>query len=334
MTLLTDGRKWLSAELAEPSKFDSLLLTMIGQSSDGTVTVVGNAFIIYANGRDALCLTAAHNFEFLKSLSKAGSLQSHPTLPRDFEFRGTQYIKTDGCTAMWTYQDRPYICKLTKINYIENYDVAVFTARSEETAPPFSGRLALDLRMPRLGDEVAVLAHRLDYEAFSDGGGSLQRSLLFRLGTVSESTTSADRMKQTFSFETTIPIMPGLSGSPIVVMPEIGKPLTVCGVVSSDSSLSEAFESTSIAGQSRGAALWPCAGLGFEMEIEAKGPTVALIADLIAGNFLQVRSDHIEVSATYRGARLHIFYSDLDSEPPQRILLETTGHPLYLRAST
>jgi hypothetical protein len=305
------GPSWLPADLHGPEAFDSLLLTLISESSEGTIVVVGNAFIIYANGHDALCLTAAHNFEFIKSLQKSNSLQSHPTLPPDFQFRGTQYIKADGSAAMWTSHGRPYICKVMKINYIQNYDAAVFSAHSDELAPEFPSRMALDIRMPKIGDRVAVLAHRLDLKSQSDERGILERNLVFWLGTVTENPTATDRMNQRFSFETTIPIPPGLSGAPIIAQPELGKTVAVCGVVSFDFSPAEAFTNFQIAGKSRAAAIWPSAGLGFEMNIESKGLSAALIGDLIAENFIDVRSPHVQLSVHPHEGKLVIQYNDI-----------------------
>jgi hypothetical protein len=324
------GPHWLPVSLNDPGTFDSVLLTLVSQSPDGTLVVVGNAFIIYANNHDALCLTAAHNFEFIKSLQKNGSLQSHPTLPRDFQFRGTQYIKSDGCTALWTARGQPYICKVVSINYIQNYDVAVFSAHSDDTAPVFSGHAALNVRMPKIGDRISCLGHKLDFKQTSDENGILERRLICCLGTVTDDPVEADRMGQMFSFETTIPIPPGLSGAPIIATPENGKTLTACGVVSFDFSSSDAFISKQIAGQSRAAALWPSAGLGFAMNVESKGPAPTLLADLIRGKFVETQSPGIEISADASEGKVQILYRDMAIKPPRVVSLETTGHPLYV----
>jgi len=329
MSLFADpaGPKWATAVLDDPDPYEHVLLTLVAQAPNGTIAIVGNAFIIYRNGHDALCLTAAHNFEFVKSVVRSGSIQSHPTLPPDFQVQGTQYIKTQGCTAIWTYTGKPYVCKISKINYIENYDVAVFTAHSDQDAPLFPVRAALDLKMPTVGDGIGVLAHRLQFSE-TDEGGILERNLAFRLGTVSSNPETTDRMGQSFSFEMTIPIPPGFSGAPIVVKPEPHKPMVVCGVVSFDLSPNDAFRNFNVAGQSRGATLWPSAGLGFEMNIEGRGQSVALLGDLIAGKFLDVRSQNVEVSIGHREPKIQIVYCDTAVDPPNRILLETTHHPL------
>ena len=319
--------KWATAVLDDPELFEHVLLTLVAQAPNGSIAIVGNAFIIYANGHDALCLTAAHNFEFVKSVVRSGSVQSHPTLPPDFRVQGTQYIKTQGCTAIWAHSGKPHVCKISKINYIEKYDVAVFTAHSDRDAPPFPGRAALDLRMPTVSDEIGMLAHRLEFTETQEGG-ILERNLAFRLGRVSSNVEPTDRMGQSFSFEMTIPIPPGFSGAPIVARPEPHKPLVVCGVASFDLSPNEAFRNFNVAGQSRGATLWPSAGLGFTMNIEGGGPSVALLGDLIAAKFLDVRSQNIEVTVSQRERNVQILYSDTAVDPPNRILLETADHTL------
>jgi hypothetical protein len=68
-----EGRKWVTATLDDQhgqTLVEGCLLTLIAEGADGSPAIVGNAFIIYANSNAALCLTAAHNFEYIKALQK------------------------------------------------------------------------------------------------------------------------------------------------------------------------------------------------------------------------------------------------------------------------
>jgi hypothetical protein len=231
---------------------------------------------------------------------------------------------------MWAHAGQSFICKVSHINYIENYDAAVFTVRAPEEAPAFPGAMSLDLKMPEVGSNIGVLAHKLDSEPSSDSEVILKRGFLFLLGTVSEGAT-IDRKKQQFSFETTVPILPGLSGAPIVSAPLPGQPISACGVVSSDFSPAEAFKDFAIEGSSHGAALWPSAGLGFEMKIEGKLQSPALIGDLLKGGYLITRSKDVNVTINPQGQRMQIIYTDTSNNDAPGIVLETTGHPLHLK---
>jgi hypothetical protein len=183
--------------------------------------------------------------------------------------------------------------------------------------------------MPAVGTKIGVVAHKLDSKPKGDGSVVLTRGFIFLLGTVSEG-AAIDRKKQMFSFETTIPILPGISGAPIVSVPTPGQPVTVCGVVSSDFSPEEAFKDFTIAGSSHGAALWPSAGHGFEMNIEGKLQTPALIGDLLKGGYLTIRSKDVTVVVNPQGERMQIVYTDASNKDTSGIVLDTVGHPLRL----
>jgi|GEM_PF-5097857 len=64
-------------------------------------------------------------------------------------------------------------------------------------------------------------------------------------------------------------------------------------------------------GQSRAAAIWPSAGLGFEMNVDSKQTSLALVGDLIAGNFLEVRSSKIRVRVSPHQGKQQIRYADM-----------------------
>jgi hypothetical protein len=325
------GRSWVQALLHEEDLFDPALLTLVTASTDDRLVVIGNAFIVYAHDHGSICLTAAHNFEFYKRLQQDRRPRSHPTLPQDFQIKGTRHISSGSCFAFCVIEGQPVSCKIGQINFIENYDVAVFTAHSDEQSPIFPDKLGIDLSMPNAGDEVALLGHSLSSEETAKHTAIVERKLMFLHGVITGVTHERDRKGQMFSFETTIPISPGLSGAPVLRKPVKGSPAVVCGLASFDFSEPEAFQNFRKAGHSTVAMLWPAMGFATRASIEGNEDAPVFLADLVTGKFITNHSNGVSVSAKPEHGRTLITYTDSRETPPNVLILDTAGHPLLLK---
>jgi hypothetical protein len=319
------GRSWCAAKFEEPHSYDDALLTIVTTTPDNQLIVLGNAFPIYAHKKSALCVTAAHNFEYLKQLKAARSLQSHPTLPPDFQIKGTEYFSSEGCFAFTTQKDKSFACRVGQLHYIANYDVAIFEAHIL-TEEEFISRLALDLSIPKVGDEIALLGHSLEVEGKGTNTGVVKRSLQFWFGVVTSVSFAPNRKKQQFTFETTVPILAGFSGSPILVKPKLGADLTACGVVSFDFSEEKAFKDFTVPGVSTCSMLWPSMGLGFRMTID-EAENIVLLGELLRREILDNKAKHIEIETHSSDEAIEIRFSDKMANPPINSVLKMTAYP-------
>jgi hypothetical protein len=218
------------------------------------------------------------------------------------------------------------LCKIGHVSYVENYHVAVFTVHSEESAPPFTTKAAIDLTFPKVGEEVAVLGHKLKRELSGENSGTLGRELIFHFGVITGVTKGRGRMGQIFQFETTIPFLPGISGSPVLRRPEEHGTAVVCGVASFDLSEEAAFKDFAIPGTSTAAALWPAMELGFDMNVEGT-PSLTLLADLANHKALDDRSVDIAITTARVDDKLRVVYEDKRIVPPEGFILEMNAPP-------
>lgn len=327
------GRHWVRAVPRDANNDQRLLVTLVYQDEEGLVRPIGNGFIILDQGTSAICATAAHNFDYIKRLQRTRTLQSHPSLPPDFAVRGTQYLDTRGMTALHVLDGQPVVCQIAQINYQENYDVAVFLIRIDPslgTTGAFRGKAALDFAIPQAGDEVMLLGNTLTCSDESDGlrlGLGLQ--VLF--GFVTRITSGQGRMGQSFTFETTIPIEQGLSGSPILKKQSAGEAMTVCGVASHDFSSQEALTNFLLPGCSNCSSLWPALALGFRGSYNSIRGFVS-IYDLVLGGAVDSRSQNVVTRVTVEKDVTRIIYQDYRTASPSGYEMTTPVNPLVEEA--
>jgi hypothetical protein len=157
------NRSWVKIDTGDTDDLGPGLLTLV-IGTPGHFEVLGNAFVVYGNGQQALCLTAAHNFDRVRQITDPGGLRNYYETPPDLRGREPFRLKTDGCNAIAVVDKNPTACRIDYVSYIDGFDVAVFTARAEEDQFQFPAKFSLDLREPSVGDEVALAGSLLSQD--------------------------------------------------------------------------------------------------------------------------------------------------------------------------
>lgn len=322
--------RWVQARPHNSDDFLRGLVTLMYVDDEGRSDAIGNGFVVYAHENAAICMTASHNFEHIKALQRRRRMPSHPSLPQDFSVKGTQYLDNSGVYAFYVGNGQPTVCQVDQISYQKSYDVAVFAIHFEVglgTQKAFLWKTAVDFAMPNIGDEVALLGNELIYKEVGEGKYTLEQKLQFFFGSVTNLISGVDRMGQYYSFETTIPIRPGLSGAPILKKPEVCGTMIACGVASSDLSPKEAFDDCKVAGCSHGASLWPSLALGIVAHHGAEYGFLSLF-DLVQRGILENKTVDVETRVIVKTDDTEIIYVDTRISPPSTHVLRTPKHPL------
>jgi hypothetical protein len=336
-SLLGEGEFWAQAQWTEPPTNEKTVLGTLVAADDGEkLHVLGNAFVIRDNGSNAICMTAAHSFDHAKRFQRERTKYSHPSMPPDFRPMGPEYVRTEGIFAVFVVDDEPMCCNVGQLNYIDGYDVAVFTAHAPQSRRIFRYRLAIDLRPPEKGEEVGLLAYATELEHYDYGAGRISQNILLRAGTVLDPAEESYLIAgQSFCFRTTIPVVPGMSGAPVVSKLTLGNATIVRRVVSSDFSDPVAFTDCKIPGCSTASALWPAMGLGFTLSLEGEsGPArQRFLGELLDMKLLDDRSKDLSVRVRQPETMTEILFTDQREQPPRQVLLTTTGQPNVRPAS-
>jgi Trypsin-like peptidase domain len=308
---------------------ESCLLTLISADDDGNLVVLGNGFIISNQGPYAICISAAHCFEEAKKHQWAATVTPCPTLPDVFKSKATEYIRPDGIAAAYLTPKGPICCRICDINYIANYDGSLFTIRvPPESGHVFEAHIELDLGMPAVGDEVGVMAHRLEIEQRAPGEAELRRKIEFCFGTVTAVQTEQRRMGQMCWFETTIPFHPGMSGAPLVRAPRPGIVVAACGIVSSDFSSEAAMNSFSEPGRGTAAMIWPAMALGLKVRRSDQPAAFAYLSELVDQGIIRNQNSEVSVVVRRGPNQIELHYTDRHPTSAKKIVLQTAAHPL------
>ncbi|RWD63956.1 hypothetical protein [Mesorhizobium sp.] len=322
------GRFWVAAtpDHASP-KEKNVLVTLVAADENGELLVLGNAFVIYAGGNKAICMAAAHSFDRIKYQQMIMSGRHYYHMVDDFRPDVIEFVKTEEIFAFLVIDDVVVNCKVEQLNYIANYDVAVFTIYNPDENLSFSNHVELDLAVPHVGDVVAVLANDISLESAGDGQGQLTQSLHMRYGTVTEVNWDKSPLPgQSMYFQTTIPFTPGMSGAPVMLAPEKRANVAICGVVSADLSEPEAFNLMTVAGRSSVSMIWPALGFGLDVDFDGyKGHR--FIGDLVNSGAIQSKKNGIRVTVVGSNDKTDTTYVDNRTNPPSGVVLTTKGHP-------
>jgi hypothetical protein len=237
MNPLAEDHQWdqvvLDAQLKE--HFEPGLVSLIAlDHPPPRIVPIGTGFIIQAKGANALVCTAAHNFEPGIRQIQEPRPRHHPTTPREFlpeprlldlgALRVRALVAKNGqlesATLNWAVVD-------------ESVDLAFFSISAERPGTaPFEHQLPLSADTPSVGAEIAVLGCTCEMLS-APPHFTMKRTLWLRRGRVT------DHHERFFGcdgpcVQTTIPMLPGMSGGPVFAVPEDGAPIKPFGFVSSD----------------------------------------------------------------------------------------------------
>lgn len=323
------GRFWVEAEWSEnPVQEKKILATLVTIDEDDHLLILGTAFVIRDNGDSAICLGAAHSFEKVKNLQRMRTAKAHLNVPPDFQVIGTEFIEPGQMGASFVIDGEAIVCRIDQLNYIQNYDVVVFSVFAPESRKIFTSRIAIDLSAPRVGEEIAILANDITVKNKSIGKAHIEQRFDLRLGVVTEVVMDRSPLPGlSFFFRTTIPTTGGMSGAPVVNKPIPGQEMVVRGVVSSDNSEEEAFKNFLISGDSAMSMLWPAMGFGLNVETPDSAMRHMFLADLLHKKLLDDRSDGVKIQVRQPDDKTEILYIDERTNPPTTMQLLTTGHP-------
>ncbi len=113
---------------------------------------------------------------------------------------------------------------------------------------------------------------------------TLNRKVSIKVGTVTEVYPNGHRQHNFPCFSTSIPADPGMSGG-MVFVPAANKPVSVCGIVSSDFSSEESLTDNTIAGESLIASAWTSLSLTLPEEYHSEAKQISIF-NLMKNGFM------------------------------------------------
>lgn len=202
---------------------------------------VGTGFIVSAQGRFAICATAAHVFySGVSNAQNPVSRRAASALPEFIAGFESVAIDNGRLHAIYRHADRIVGCRVVGVTWDKQTDTAFFDIETPDPRDDdfVQGEWVVDGSEPKVGDFVGVVGYA-QMEAtpvdHPDGlpAGEIQSQLLVRVGRVTE-LNEGGIFVRTRCAETSIPVFGGMSGGPAFLWQDWGKPPTAFGFISSD----------------------------------------------------------------------------------------------------
>lgn len=275
-----------------------VVLPILATGEHGLFEAIGTGFVVGAFGRQALVLSAAHNFDHIRRLDRP-YIRHHPSTPFFVEETDVTLSRTTMRMAFWDGDRGVFPASVDKVWISNPLDIAVCSVRLGEDTPPevaFQTRLAIDTAPPSVGDQIAAVGYA-DMEAVPIGEAiaypyvvRMEQRLDWREGTITEVFNGTGPRGQPWpSFQCNVGFDSGMSGGPIIAKKH-GDVLVACGVISTDSSLDSKQMRRGSGLDAIAAMLWPAMVTSIPIETES-GPSVVSLVELQRQGFVDDRGD-------------------------------------------
>jgi hypothetical protein len=324
------NRSWTEIQLPKDhSKEQRVIGSLITlDTQDDSISILGNVFIIRAQDDTAICIGASHSFEKAKYIQESRKAIGNNLIAPDFRFKGPEYIDTSKIKAFFLIDGKPIVCDVGQLNYVANYDVAVFSVHAPEEQKIFRWQSAVDLSVPIIGEQVAIFANNIAVLSSANRMSQISQRLSYRIGVITQVEMGFGQMPgQSFYFQTTIPMTAGMSGAPVIRKPRPGQPMIVRGVVSSDFSPNEAFSSFWVPGSSTASMIWPAMGLALHCTVTSQDGRHMFLGEMVDRKIINDRSEGVSVKVRQHGEQTQILYIDDRGPETSKFLLNMPPHP-------
>lgn len=211
-------------------------LTMIvAISPQQQPTAIGTGFVISRFDGGAVCVTAAHNFYRGIHQIQFPYQRHHPSTPAEFQtnFERVELAQT---RAIFRKGNDTIFANIIGAFWDKHRDLCVFEVEpcGEDRSCFDPKEIRIAAEHPRQGQIVAIIGYAGIENSF-DGhelAGMIKSRLEVRVGTVNS--VGEGILVRGCVAETTIPVFPGMSGSPAIIWGAFDKVPLVFGLVSSD----------------------------------------------------------------------------------------------------
>lgn len=256
---------WQQGNNAGHSEMAEGLVSILAWDRYRNPVLIGSGFLVVATGGYGIVLTASHNIEGVVDVQGVRRLK-HASALDEFCSRQVQLDRNRIHAILWS--DPFTTCDVVGLSGSNSIDVAALAIVPNSVQQPGSLELKykIDTNLPSVGEEVYIFGPFHNEIAQDDvvindniGFCRIYREWLLRRGRVKNIYPLGRSPCNWCCIETTIPVPPGLSGSPLLV--RRGDQYVACGVMTYDASDHDAEGNWEISGSSFATPLWLAMGI-------------------------------------------------------------------------
>lgn len=213
--LAANNFKWDQALLELGDPLNMGLLSILVIHNDLKPVLVGTAFIVSADGNKATAITAAHCFEYIRSLLHPLPLH-HPSAIPEF-LPPPKAIDLKQVKALYMKDGKVFICPIEISIWDNNVDLAVCTINAPSNESDlFRDFFWIESDIPGVGEEIVMIGFSemevIPTDSESPNNCTLARELMMRIGKVEEIFQHGHLMLKGPCIQTTVAISSGMSG--------------------------------------------------------------------------------------------------------------------------
>lgn len=272
---------WNSAKLEkEWPDLEACVGTLLHFQNNDELGVLGTFSVLAAGNGQVLGVSATHSFDELRKHEGNRGFVFQPPNIEPTSSKLDKLLPLKNVKAMLRFGEEIILASVPLVWTNNDHDTAVFIAENEAFPRKFP-RIEIDLDFPKIGEEIVIVGYVHTIGEAKKGRFSLERAIALRREKISDVHFAKNRLGKVLTFETTIPVEPGLSGSPVFRFSESEKPMAAIGVVSSDFSEPSAFSSHTISGMSTCSMMWPSLSLPTNVFVKEAGKSISHFIELI-----------------------------------------------------
>ena len=282
-----------------------VLLPIMVTGEGGLLRPIGTGFVIGAFGRQALMMSAAHNFDEIRALDRPWQ-RHHPTSLFYVEEMDAVLRTTHMWASYRADQRRAFLARIEKVWISNPLDIALASIVLSDDVPQdvqFGVRLGIDTRPPAVGERIAALGYS-GMQADELGSSTdypysyrVAQKLESREGRIAEVFATASPTGQPWpSFRCDVPFDSGMSGGPVVRLS--GEEPLVCGLIHADESIDGDDMGRGSGRNAVAAMLWPSVITPVDVEMDGTEERLSSLLDLIRKGLVDDRGaahDHVQI---------------------------------------
>lgn len=288
-----------------------VMLPILITGNKGQLAPIGTGFVIGAFGRQALVMSAAHNFDEIRALDRPWQLH-HPTSLFHVEEMNVVLQRTRMWTALWDDPNGMAVARIEKVWISNPLDIALASVRLPDEAPPnlaFNLKLPIDTRPPAVGSRIAALGYSgMDAQELGESSTypflhTMSQKLEWREGKVLDVFARTGPTGQQWpGFRCDVPFDSGMSGGPVLCFGERG--FAVGGVIHADESVDENDMRKGSGRNALAAMLWPSVITPIDGEVAETALPLQSLLDLIRHGYVEdwgAAQEHVEIASATDG---------------------------------
>lgn len=245
-----NGRRWTLYRFEDGKPYDKGLVSVVSVAPPGIPRVIGTAFLVSSpdeNNR-TYAITAAHLLSEIRRLQEKPRRSAFSALSEFLPPPEKVNFDHHGVVVTGFEDGKSIVARVSRAVFNEDLDIAVISLEPNPEpqggAPFFSSTMPLTKRVPMVGDLVMIyglhnqsIKLEQDAAALENGRSRLvqNRNPVLVAGRVLEYFENGRGLCRGPCIETSIPVTPGMSGSPAILYRESGGMMECFGLVSASS---------------------------------------------------------------------------------------------------